>query len=106
MRSRANKRRRISLFKKWPYCYWCRRQLTLDGNPNGRGPVPENFATLDHLRSRLHPERQTPNPNCEERIVLACPTCNQKRSTEETRALSKEELWRRSGAYPGVGYDG
>jgi hypothetical protein len=54
-------------------------------------------ATIDHLRSRLSPNRTEPNPDHEERTVLAHFRCNQQRATEEQAALPLEEKRRRSG---------
>jgi hypothetical protein len=59
---------------------------------------PDNEATIDHLDSRLSPERGM-YPGLV-RHVLACRVCNGRRAAEEERRLSSEELWRRSGSYP------
>jgi hypothetical protein len=71
----------------------------MEGGEKG-GPVPDNFATIDHLRSRLSPHRTEPNLTNEERTVLACPPCNLDRAAQEEKAIPLHELWRRSGRAP------
>lgn len=92
------RRRRIRLFNVSPFCHWCGCALVLVDQHIGH--PPDNAATIDHLRSRLHPARREPNHAMEERTVLACRKCNQRRSTQENDALSREEQRRRSGSYP------
>lgn len=99
MSNKRLKRRRLTLFKKWPYCHWCARKLIITKQAGGR--LPENFATIDHLRSRLDPNRRArlARPQ-EERTVLACPACNNQRSKEENAKLPIEEQHERSQRHP------
>ena len=62
--------RRKKLFEQHPYCFWCDTELTLELRK-------ENTATIDHLRSRLHPLKRV---NGGVRTVLACSECNQTRA--------------------------
>lgn len=96
------KRRRQILFEMDPHCYWCGVEVFMppDGSRRLKGKTCHRVATLDHLRSRWHPQRAEPNPMREERTVLSCWKCNNDRNTEEQLALPKEERWRRSGCYP------
>jgi hypothetical protein len=57
--------------------------------------APDDMATLDHLYSRLNPERK-PNLCGEERTVLACWGCNFERGKDEYAQLSIEEKRKRS----------
>jgi hypothetical protein len=84
--------------KNDPHCYWCRKDLIYFLMESGQ-TLPDNFATLDHINSRLmHPEGRPP---CG-KIVLACPGCNQGRNIEEQISLPREKLWEASGRYPQV----
>lgn len=58
---------------------------------------PDNFCTIDHLRSRLAKNRREPNLNLEIRTVLACWKCNGKRNDEEQKELPLIELHERAG---------
>ena len=49
--------------------------------------MPANFATVDHLYDRLtYPDRHETPPLQEERTVLACRACNQRRNRERQMA--------------------
>lgn len=75
-------------------CFWCGCATVFEK----RGAFqPKNFATLDHLYSRLDPKRKEPAVRGQRRWVLACYACNQARNNGEQSALPKEELWKRSG---------
>ena len=50
----------------------------------------EREATIEHLRSRLHPGRREPARG-EQRRVLACWKCNNERGRAELLALPLEE---------------
>lgn len=84
-------------FKEHPYCYWCKCQLVLIDTSSYRGRVPDNAATIDHLRPKGHPNRRERNRFHLWRRVLACWKCNNDRDREFTRRRSLEELWRASG---------
>lgn len=76
-------------------CYWCGIGCFLRGDPgffstrkNGI-TLSGRAATLDHIYSKLHPYRyrKIKGP----RFVMACNTCNGKRSKEECSAVSRKE---------------
>lgn len=54
------------------------------------------MATIDHLISRYDPRRWLHTATNEQRKVLACFECNQKRQKEETAQLTQEEIVARS----------
>lgn len=91
----------------WEYqhgrCFWCRCQMVQPEGDQRHLPKrlrnPPNMATIDHLDSRLSPERG--QHSGEWRHVLACRTCNEARSAAETAELPAVELWQRSGRAPG-----
>lgn len=100
--SKSNQRlrlQRIRLWKEDPHCYHCGLLTELPPKKAHLKNKP-HYATIDHLYSRYDPRRYAPMVGKEKRRVLACFACNQKRSIQETAALPKEELWRRSGRYP------
>ena len=99
-RSKRLRRQRERMWKENPHCHWCGIETVLI--PYGAKVKQENnAATIDHLRDKYNPEkRQEPNLNNETRRVLACFSCNVRRSAEATAKLPKEELWRRSGRFP------
>lgn len=78
-------RMRIRLFRADPHCFWCGVEVELN--------LPHQhsrLATVDHLYSRFHPERllkhqSQPNAGPNVLHVLACGSCNNKRSRCETR---------------------
>lgn len=74
-------RMRERLYRADPHCFWCGRRVYL----NVAHASPE-LATVDHLYSRLHPEREH-NHRQQKAIlhVLACFTCNGERSVQEQR---------------------
>lgn len=83
---------RARLWHKDPHCHWCKTLTVLT-----TGKLQQaNSATIDHLYSKLNPKRRTPCAPGEVRRVLACYTCNQRRSIEECATLSFEERYRRS----------
>jgi hypothetical protein len=65
--------------------------------PRGGAPNPDDLATIDHLRPRTDPRRHEPNPNHEERTVLACLACNGERNRMALEQLPPHELHVRSG---------
>jgi hypothetical protein len=69
--------RRKRLWDADPHCYWCKR-VTVFMNP-ADGRLPDDAATLDHLYSRLNPDRDR-DPHT---AVLACRKCNQERARLE-----------------------
>lgn len=68
-------------------CHWCKRQTYRHDHPQYRrstGALSGLAATLDHLYSKLHPLRHVPVNHS--KYVMACSTCNGKRSTAECKA--------------------
>ena len=71
-------------------CHWCKRQTKLHDHPTYKrstGGLSGLAATLDHLYSRLHPLYGVSVDH--ERYVMACSTCNLKRSHDECVAQTK-----------------
>jgi hypothetical protein len=88
-------------------CFWCKKPMVLFQRERlhrkgrkGKVRLPQNLATLEHLDSRLSPERG--KHNGERRIVLACAHCNHLRGRMEQATQPKEILWERSGRRPAV----
>lgn len=85
-----------------PHCHWCGKLTRLPA-PRVKGVKhrqEHDWATLDHLVSRLEPSKRQAHKTGERRWVLACFACNVRRSHEEMLRTPIEELWRRSGHYP------
>lgn len=75
-----NTRKLNRLFATAHDCHWC-------GEPTERTtriPVPANSATVDHVFSRLTPQRKAGN----NQVVLACYRCNRWRNDMETKLAS------------------
>jgi 5-methylcytosine-specific restriction endonuclease McrA len=87
------KKRRITLWKKDPHCFWCGKLTVDDGRNNS------DSATIDHVRSRLHPLRKEPNCERQSRLVLACKDCNNARAFYENQTLGIPELRARADKY-------
>ena len=62
-----------------------------------KGPPPDDFATIDHLVSRLKIERWVYRKSKSK--VLSCYKCNQQRGIDEISSLSNTELKRRSNGF-------
>jgi hypothetical protein len=86
-------RRRAILMSHHPFCHWCEKKL-IYFKMEGGGKLPSDFATIDHINSRLMYPDGRPKIG---RRVLSCPECNQGRANEEMKSLGIEELRRRSG---------
>lgn len=98
-KSGASKKRVLLWYEQRGLCHYCKRPTVLfEPKPNAR--LPANAATLEHLRTRMNPERTAPARG-ERRIVMACAGCNTAKGREEQRAhdarLLPQELWRRNG---------
>lgn len=67
--------KRARLYRQDPHCYWCGILTVLD-----TGFQPHS-ATIDHLYSRVHPNRNAPRGNDRSELlhVLSCLQCNQER---------------------------
>lgn len=89
----AQQRRRFWLSD--PRCHWCKRRTRLVNLGQHPKSIPHDAATIDHLHSRLDPDRG----NGSGRHVLACWKCNNDRGAQEQR--ERIDIVRaKSGAYP------
>jgi len=76
-----------------PHCYWCGCEV-IWYKPDPHDTLPLNFATLDHVNSRvLYPGGRPLRGE----TVLACRECNEERARIEQKQLGLGELRRRSG---------
>lgn len=76
-------------------CFWCDRLTVLPPVGEGRRKfIPDNEATIDHLDSRLSPERGR-HPG-KYRRVMACLLCNNRRREWNVRLLPQDQ-WRQCG---------
>lgn len=96
--SKALTKQRRNLWLRDPHCYYCGVETIFDFDR--KGPVPPNFATIDHLRPRHHPLRREPAKNGEVRHVLACFKCNNERDTRELAVKPKEWFYENGGSKP------
>lgn len=78
-------------------CYWCNVQCMLPKKGKNTPHPPPNFATIDHLYSKLNPDRTPENRN---EVVMACYKCNHSRGRLDCVQNFKEEHRRRSGTIP------
>lgn len=84
------KRQRERLFcEQQGRCYWCGRPMVMPIHEPGKAHPP-NAATIEHLFSKLHPDRGKVRGQTH---VLACWECNFKRGLLEEREqqLRKEQ---------------
>lgn len=91
-----NSKRKYKLWAENPHCYWCGR-LTIIVKLKPFEKSPPNLATVDHIRSRLNPERGSDK---KVNTVLSCFECNGRRAEKETEGTSLEEIWQRSRRRP------
>ena len=91
-----NSRRRHNLLKRGNICFWCGVEVVyLRTDKWPKGTMPGHFATVDHLYDRLtYPNRHEQPPTQEERTVLACRACNQRRNRERQLAMTEERRLR------------
>lgn len=91
------KGRRKRLMDKDPHCYWCGIEVIYYPLKKHER-MPENYATLDHLKSKYNGKR--PDVHMKQKtLVLACSKCNLLRCKLETKALKGIRLWHRN-QYP------
>lgn len=83
--------KRAKLWNENHRCFWCGCATVLE--PLSNGQLPDNFATIDHLRPRHDSTRQEIPRNNERRIVLACNACNNARDLGERQARGIEWQW-------------
>lgn len=100
--SQERKRRfKRKMFEANPYCPICNVLMVLPAEHMHKQPM--NLCTLDHVFSRLEPERQELGPLQQTGIrkwQIMCFKCNLEKEKKESAKLSKEELWQRSGRSP------
>ena len=100
MGTHSIKRRRNNLWnQEGGKCFWCGCETTLP--PDGQMSritrnIPDNEATIDHLRTRFDENRQEPGNGQETRTVLSCRKCNNERGKEREMLVPLEERKRRS----------
>lgn len=93
-KSQLLRRQRYRFWEKNPKCFYCGK-ITRFIEQSG-GSQEDDYATIEHLKSRLNPDRGSTKRN----RVLSCYQCNQSRAREEDSKLSIEEKWKRSGRKP------
>lgn len=73
-------RMRLRLFRANPFCFWCGCGVVLEVDQ----PSRPDLATVDHLYSRWHPDREL-NYQRQRGVlhVLACRICNGERASAE-----------------------
>lgn len=77
-------------------CFYCKCDLVYYPLAN-KERVPDNYATIEHLNSRLQYPNGRPNVYGQSKtLVVACSKCNNERSTKETALLSLDELHERA----------
>lgn len=97
----SNERKRVKrnrLFEQQNgHCYYCNCDCILPPlhEPGIKRLRPDNEATIEHLRSRLDPLRQTYEPGTK-RQVMACYKCNHTRAAVEVNTLRAWELQERA----------
>ena len=90
------RRKKLELFNaQGGLCHWCKQACRMPDHPmywRSTGALSGKAATIDHLYSRLDPRR---NKMRGPQYVMACSTCNGKRSKKECLAgLQKLPNWR------------
>ena len=92
------KNRRQRLMEIDPHCHWCGVEVVYYPLKNGE-KVPDNYATFDHITSRLNGKR--PNVFMKKRtMVLSCYKCNGERASREIASVPKFWLWYKANSYP------
>lgn len=74
--------------------HYCHKPMQIEVQSGGR--LPNNYATIEHLRDRFDPTRNEPNHQQDKRIVLACNKCNNDRGREREKEMGVYELRLRS----------
>lgn len=92
----SNREQRTKLWRRNPRCYYCGiHTVNINRAGNGKSKAfRDDEATLEHLHSRLNPERG--QHRGKRTHVIACRKCNLAKAREEAAALGIEELRRRS----------
>jgi len=81
---------RERLMRENPHCNWCGIEVIWYYIPGDGQPLPDNFATLDHLYQAKDPRRIEAFRKGERQIVLACSKCNFDRGKEYERKLQNQ----------------
>jgi hypothetical protein len=89
----SNGRRRLSLWKKDPHCYYCKRKLKW------------KQTSLEHLYSKVKNgkykgQREKTKDEVDVFTVLSCKNCNNEQQLKETKELPRWKLWVRSRSFP------
>jgi 5-methylcytosine-specific restriction endonuclease McrA len=94
------RKRRNRLMKENPHCHWCGKTLNLypDYGTNGFKIMPDDYATIDHLVSRLRGPRKNVSMNART-LVIACPQCNNARNVAEAHQYIWRTRWK-SASFP------
>lgn len=87
---------RLELFNKNTKCYYCGCQTSLNEEQTMRTlrkkeKLKANTATIEHLYDRFDIRRYDVSIPFEERFVLACYGCNQKKQREQYLLIREEE---------------
>lgn len=90
--SERRRHRREKLWRQDPRCCYCGTVTVLPPYGGKMKKMMPNYATIDHLRSRLNPARREPSRRFEIRTVLCCWKCNGERAAAEEAALGREKL--------------
>lgn len=80
--TRRIKRQRLRMWKEDPRCRFC-GQVTVLPPDKRKQKAQDNWATIEHLRSRLDPNRGEKPKQGEVRRVLCCWRCNNDRNNQE-----------------------
>ncbi len=94
LRQKYWKEIRSAFMYKDSHCHWCGVEVIYFLIEDG-AHAPDNYATIDHLYDKMGSRHYRIYPNYED-LVLACFRCNQKRSQERHKPMSREERRARS----------
>ena len=87
--------------EKDPQCNWCRKKLKMyEDYPSKKyKKMPDDFPTIDHLKSRLSGKRVDVKMK-ERTLVLSCPTCNHEVRNKADSKKHRLKVMYKSGAFP------
>jgi len=88
---RKHRQRKLFLFHKDPYCYYCGIKTKLH-NYNDGNKLSDDTATLDHLRMKTDSGRHNSNKERIERTVLSCKKCNELMAIDKYETMKKYDL--------------
>jgi len=89
----SNGRRRLNLWRQYPYCHYCDKELKW------------RETSLEHLYSRVKNgkykgKREKKHNEVETYTVLSCKMCNQEQQLKEHAEMPRWKIWRKSRAFP------